>query len=121
MARPRSDRPDRTMHRMSTKQLAGSVKDGVKVTLSIFDGDPVTGYLSGWDDDYFFVLEPAPGSNEGFRKKLVQRATNTQIELHDQPTLAEEPRYEDMVAIIYPFRTWVMTHILYSGSAKQAS
>ena len=81
--------PDQTV---SMRQLAASVRFGRKVTITApeFDKEPITGYISGWDDEFIFVAVPAPLTPKKLRKRLVHRDAISGIDLHDDSTMSAE-------------------------------
>jgi hypothetical protein len=93
--------------RMVDKQLWQALKNGQLITFLIFDGEPVTGYLAGMDDETYFVLEPR--KNQLFKKVIIQKHGTPQFEIHPDQTYNEGiPYYEEMERIIAPFRTYVL-------------
>lgn len=102
---------------MSTKQLAQSVRHGRKVTFQIYDGEPITGYLGGMDEEYFYVLTPEEG---GYRRLVILRAGSPAFELHAESTYEVEPQREAMEEIIRPFRGFIMNRIFGNGSDSEA-
>lgn len=100
--------PDPKKLPMSVKQLAQTVRYGRKVTFLVFDGDPITGYLGGMEDEYFLVLSP---TEDGFEKWVLNRSGNPAFRLHTTATYEKEPQREAMEEIIGPFRGWVIARI----------
>lgn len=94
---------------MTRRQLFQTVKSGQRITFSVFDADPVTGYLAGIDDDHFFVLEPE--HNSGFHKKVIREGCCPVFLIHPEPSFDDEPDKEEMERIISPFRSWVLSQI----------
>ena len=93
--------------RMVDKQLWQALKNGQLITFLVFDGDPVTGYLAGMDDETYFVLQPQ--KNSFFKKIIIQKHGTPQMEIHQDQTYSEElPYFEEMERIIAPFRTYVL-------------
>lgn len=90
------------------RQVGASVKNGRKVTFDIFDADSITGYVGGWDDTSWFVLEPTP---TGVKKRIVNKNCNPLITLHDEPTYGDEEFHEEMEQIIGPFRIRVLRDV----------
>lgn len=101
--RPVEKRPEFSM---SEKQLQQTVRRGRKVTFLIFDGEPITGYLAGMDDEYYLVLEPDPVGNT-FKRWMVTRSCNPAFELHEEETYQNEKCHVVMDEIIGPFRGWI--------------
>jgi hypothetical protein len=95
--------------KMSVKQLAQTVRYGRKITFLVFDGDPITGYLGGMDEEYFYVLSPI---HEGFERWVINRAGNPAFMLHAEATYDGEPQREAMEEIIGRFRGWISKNIL---------
>jgi protein-tyrosine-phosphatase len=102
---------------MSSKQLFNSVKNGQKITFTPFDTDEVVGYLAGLDEDHFFVLEP---QHDGFKKKILRRATCPVYEIHDPYTFATEQFRAEMDEVIHKFRTWVLRNMFGQKSRAEA-
>lgn len=94
---------------MTLRQLYQTVKSGQQVTFSVFDDDPVTGYLAGIDDEHYFVLEPVHGKNE-FHKKIIRKACCPVFKLHSGTSYRHEPEElrDIMDPIIVPFKSWVL-------------
>jgi hypothetical protein len=93
--------------RMVDKQLWQALKNGQLITFLIFDGEPVTGYLAGMDDETYFVLQPR--KNELFKKVIIQKHGTPQFEIHPDQTYNEDlPYFDEMERIIAPFRTYVL-------------
>lgn len=90
---------------MLQRQLAHSVKHGRRITMHVFDGDPVTGYLAGWDDDGYLILEPRP---HGYHQFYIRKVGNPHIEFHTEHSYQEEPDREKMDRIVGPFRSVVL-------------
>lgn len=97
---------------MSQKQIAQAVVYGRKITFWPLDGEPIIGYVCGWDDDYYSIVEPHPEG--GFKHQLIHKAGTPVIELHREQTYddEEEDVREQMERIVHPFRRWIMTNIL---------
>jgi hypothetical protein len=110
---PNAGRDDR--RRMSTRQIAQTVRYGRKVTFLVFDGDPITGYLAGMDEDSFLVLAP---KNDGYEKWIINRSGNPAYQLHDEPTYEGESARSAMDEIIGPFRGYVMNRIF--GDSRES-
>lgn len=99
--------PEPSPTRMVDKQLWQALKNGQMITFLIFDGEPVTGYLAGMDDEAYFVLEPR--GTEFFKKIIIQKHGTPQFEIHVDSTYHEDiPYFEEMEKIIAPFRTYVL-------------
>lgn len=99
---------------MTEKHLARSVKNGCLVTFRVFDGDDVTGYVAGWDDDAYFVLVPMKRDDGAdiFERQLVRKITNPTLVLHDDPTFVDEPCRGEMDSVLNAFRIYVVRNIL---------
>jgi small nuclear ribonucleoprotein (snRNP)-like protein len=82
---------------MSSKQLAHSVKDGKKITVSLSGQQVISGYLCGMDD-YNLMLITSEAD-----KALVHK-TGAIIFLSDEPTYPEEPQHEALEQVVGPFR-----------------
>jgi hypothetical protein len=98
---------------MTERQLYAAVKMGRRVTVQVFDGDDISGYLAGIDSERFFVLQPCPG---GFRRRFISRsgAGTPAFEIHEAIEgfrLEDESCREDMEAIISPFRNWIVANM----------
>jgi hypothetical protein len=92
---------------MVDKQLWQALKNGQLITFLIFDGDPVTGYLAGMDDETYFVLQPR--ESHYFKKIFIQKHGNPMFEIHPENSYTEElPYFDEMERIIAPFRTYVL-------------
>lgn len=91
---------------MSLKQLFGSVRNGQRITFTIFDAEEVTGYLAGLDTESFFVLEP---HQDGFHKKVIRRGLSPVFHIHDDSTYDDETFHVEMDEIIHKFRTWMLS------------
>lgn len=99
--------PEPSPTRMVDKQLWQALKNGQMITFLIFDGDPVTGYLAGMDDETYFVLQPR--GTEFFKKIIIQKHGTPQLEIHQDSTYHEAiPYFDEMEKIIAPFRTYVL-------------
>jgi hypothetical protein len=99
--------PSLSPTRMVDKQLWQALKNGQLITFLIFDGDPVTGYLAGMDDETYFVLEPR--KNEFFKKIFIKKYGNPMFEIHAEHSYTEDiPYFDEMEKIIAPFRTYVL-------------
>lgn len=99
----------REMLPMTRRQLFQTVKSGQRITFSVFDADPVTGYLAGIDDDHFFVLEPQ--HDRGFHKKIIREGCCPVFLIHPEASYDDEPEKEEMDVIIRPFRSWVLSQV----------
>lgn len=102
---------------MNVKQLAQTVRFGRKVTFLIFDGDPITGYLGGMDEEYFYVLAP---NEKGYERWVVSKAGNPAFMLHEDSTYESEAQREAMEEIIGPFRGFVINRIFNGRSDSDA-
>lgn len=106
--------------RMVDKQLWQALKNGQLITFLVFDGDPVTGYLAGMDDETYFVLEPQ--KNSFFKKKFIKKYGNPMFEIHPEHSYTEDiPFFEEMEKIIAPFRTYVLHNHLGQQSRNNGS
>jgi hypothetical protein len=102
-----SEQDSQSPSRMVDKQLWQTLKNGQLITFLVFDGEPVTGYLAGMDDEAYFVLEPR--GDKFFRKIIIKKHGNPQFEIHRESTYSEElPWFEDMERIIAPYRTFIL-------------
>lgn len=101
---------------MRRSQLAHSVKNGRLVTFFVFDADDFCGYIGGWDDTSWFVLEP---NERGFIKRIVSKGSVSMLTLHDKSTYEDEPTYEEMERIVAPFREVVLQEVF--GHARPAT
>lgn len=97
---------------MLMKQLAHSVKRGRLITMSVFDGDPITGYVAGWDDEGYLILTPG---DKGYSQSYIRKLGNPHIEFHRESTYSDEASYADMDRIIGPFRNVVLSLIRISS------
>lgn len=95
---------------MMLRQLYQTVKSGQQVTFSVFDDDPITGYLAGIDDEHFFVLEPTSDRLK-FHKKVIREACCPVFRIHPTPSYKDELAVEEMDRIISPFRSWVLAQV----------
>lgn len=86
---------------MRAKQLVASVRQGRRIEVDILDEGWTGGYLAGWDDDTYLVLVPQTDEVE---KYLIPKTHILMIRLVDERTFREEALYEDMEAIVKPFR-----------------
>jgi hypothetical protein len=98
---------------MIERQLYAAVKIGRRITFHVFDGDDISGYLAGIDSERFFVLQPGVS---GFRHQFVSRsgAGTPVFEIHEAIQgfrLEDEPCREEMEAIIFPFRKWIVANV----------
>lgn len=109
---PSVERDEEDLRSMSVQQLARATADGRKVTLHIFDADPVSGYLAAIDSKFFLMLVPDAKSDDGYARRMVARDKITLVDLHDDATLLTEPSRNAMEQIIAPFRSWVMRKVL---------
>lgn len=90
---------------MRAKQLASTVRQGRRITISILDEDQVEGYLCGMDDDTYFLICP---TSDGVTEKLLISKVNVLfIRLHDERTFREEPLAHIMEPIVKPFREYI--------------
>jgi hypothetical protein len=89
---------------MRARQLVSTVRQGRKITISILDEDPVTGYLCGWDEDTYFLIFPSYQEGEAPVKMLIPKASILFIQLHDERTFFEEDDHDKMVGIVKPFK-----------------
>lgn len=94
--------PDKSMW---ARQLASTVRQGRKITVSILDEDQVEGYLAGMDEDTIFLLEPRDDGT--FLKLLINRANILFIHLQDEKTFMEEQCYDDMAPVLRSFKDYV--------------
>lgn len=85
---------------LSRKQLGRTVAEGCRIIVHLpnlpFDS-PLVGYLCGVDDYHWMVVTP-----EG-KKVLVHKGAAALIELSDEPTLADEPRRDELERLVRPF------------------
>lgn len=109
---PSVEREDEDLRSMSVQQLARATADGRKVTLHIFDADPVTGYLAAIDRKFFLMLVPTSDIDDGYVRRMVARDKITLVDLHDNVTLLQEPSRTEMEQIIAPFRGWIVKRVL---------
>lgn len=103
--RPIVDAPRREPKSMRARQLAFVVRDGRKLTFSVFDDESITGYLAGEDDESYFVLQPV---DDRFVQNLILKLLNPRIVMHPESTYDEEACREEMDRIIAPFRTRIL-------------
>jgi len=75
---------------VTDRQLAASVRFGRKITVvnHDFSDVPLSGYVSGWDDENIFLAIPV--SNGTIRQVLINRDFISGIELPDITTLSSE-------------------------------
>lgn len=99
---------------MTDKQLYASVTSGQKITFDVFDGDPISGYLAGLDEERMFVLEPIGHERIEFRKRFIDRRSGGTpvFEIHSDHAYRTEPGREAMESIIGSFRQWIAKNIL---------
>jgi hypothetical protein len=100
---------------MRARQLVSTVRQGRKITISILDENPVTGYLCGWDEDTYFLICPAV--NYDPIKLLIPKSSILFIELHDERTFREEADYEKMDQIVKPFKD-LINNQYFSGNRE---
>jgi hypothetical protein len=101
-AQPIKEEPKPIDRSMRARQLVSTVRQGRKITISILDENPVTGYLCGWDEDTYFLIYPNPGRSPV--KMLIPKANILFIELHDERTFFEEEDHKSMVSVVNPFK-----------------
>lgn len=96
---------------MTDRQLAGTVRFGraVTVTCPELSEVPLTGYVSGFDDDNIFLVCPS-GDVPPLAKWLVGREYVVGIQLHDKRTIWREPAplRRKLEEITHPFRRFVL-------------
>lgn len=96
-------------YEMTERQLASTVRQGMKITFIILDETPVDGYLAGWDSKTYFVLNVEPnedGVNVVY-KNLIPKNNILRMILSDKRTFREEALYPEMDAIVKRWRDWI--------------
>lgn len=107
---------DARQFEMSDRQIAACVRFGRKITCWILDHDEIEGYVGGMDKFNYLILVPNYAAMDDLtqgplvEKYLVHKGSTPLIELHDSPTLDEEPRQirDELMPIVRPFRNRVM-------------
>lgn len=93
---------------MTLSQLGRTVLRGQRITVWLPEGEDVTGYLAGMDDDCWLILDP---EGEQLRQYLVRKPTSPVLEIHAERTYAQEPLHREMEVIIVHFRTWFSKNV----------
>jgi hypothetical protein len=92
-------------NRMRARQLVATVRQGRRIGFDVLDEGWFFGYLAGWDDETYFLLEPKMlDGSEVYNKLLIPKNHILAIQLVDERTFREEPLFEDMELIVKPFR-----------------
>lgn len=86
----------------SNRQLRQTVFDGQLVTFYLTRGEPITGYIAGWDADSYFVL--VPQHDAPFQRWIVTKALSPTHLIHEKSTFASDPQHKEMTEIIRPFK-----------------
>jgi hypothetical protein len=102
---------------MALRNLAHSVTGGRKVTFRIYGEDPVVGYFSGYDDDYFYVL--VPGDGVSFERKHVSRRFLTGFDISENSTYKNESCRAEMEPTIKGCRSHMTQHVLHRQDAPE--
>ena len=99
----------------SLQRLRESVEHGWKVTFHQFGSDDVTGYLAGFDREYFLVFVPNPAYTkrtedpyDGYDVFGVSRGMNTSFELHRKNTFEDELAHPKMPSTVESFKEWMV-------------
>lgn len=99
---------------LSDKQLARTVVLGQKVTFVVAAQEPVVGYVFGVDDYHWAVVTP-----EG-ETTLVHKSTPL-VHIASSSTYDDEPRREELEAMVAPFRRVVARRFRGVPENEQAS
>jgi hypothetical protein len=90
---------------MWAKQLASTVRQGRKITVSILDEEQQEGYLAGMDAQSIFLLVPTlTGSHQ---KLLIPRTAILFVHIQDERTFMEESDYDEMSKVARPFKDYI--------------
>jgi hypothetical protein len=103
---------------MSAKQLASTVRQGLKISISVLDEDQIEGYLAGWDDDTLFVLAP---DTMGFQKLLISRRNILFIHIQDRQTFMDEPSHKEMLAVLRTFKDYINNNFFARETSESAA
>ena len=85
------------MSSLSDKELAQSARDGYAVTFTKSDGAKITGYIAGWDDFHWKVVDHTAA------KHLVHKS-GTHLTPRPDIKLQEEDERAAIEEIVVPFR-----------------
>lgn len=109
----------KTPETMTRGKLIACVRQGRAVTVKPFDDDWVYGFISGFDDDFLYLLQvmdpwsgghnldsELPNEDQMF-EKLINLNTISWIHMHPEQNFREHPMYSEMRKIVYPFRDWI--------------
>lgn len=97
---------------MTEKQIMQSVLDGKRVTFSVFESEPVIGYVAGMDTERFFVLQPTMNGRSFARLFVARAGSGTPLfQIHEGSTYQDEPCVDEMESIIAPFRDWISHNV----------
>lgn len=105
--REEADETERVFN-MTLSQLGRTVLRGQRITVWLPEGEFVSGYLAGMDDEAWFILEPENGK---LRQYLIRRPTVPVLEIHAERTYAQEPLHHEMEKIIIHLRTWFSKNV----------
>lgn len=100
------------------RQLGRATIKGQKITALLplyHDGEnSVTGYLAGYDDTYWFILQPHAVEKQAkpvLRPHLLRRDDVPHLEIHPERTYDQEPLKGEMDVLIIRFRTWLSRNV----------
>ncbi len=100
------------------RQLGRATIKGQKITALLparQDGEnSVTGYFAGYDDTYWFILQPHAVQDQAkqvLRQHLVLRNGAAHLEIHPERTYDQEPLKGEMDVLIIRFRTWLSRNV----------
>lgn len=96
---------------MTLRNLAHSVVNGRRVTFHRHNADPVVGYFSGYDDDFYYVLVPEDGWT--FSRKHVARRFLTGIDISETSTYSDEPCRAQMEPTVKACRSYMIENVLH--------
>ncbi len=92
---------------MRARQLVSTVRQGRKIVIGLLTDEEIEGYLSGWDDDTYFLvygLKDKTTEEEIVVQVLVPKRAISYIEMMGKRTFREDALYDMMNSIVKPFR-----------------
>lgn len=97
------------------RQLGRATIKGQKITAHLRNAEnSVTGYLAGYDDTCWFILQPESAPEQGrqiLRQHILRQDGFPHLEIHPERTYDQEPLKGEMDVLIIRFRTWLSRNV----------
>lgn len=100
---------------MTDKQVAQAVLHGRMVTAVLRSGQRVSGYLCGADRDRWAVVTP------GAEHLLIHKHSTEVLEVAREGTYDDEPRREELDALVAPYRRFLIAITRGTADSTQAA